>query len=151
VVVEEVVPETNDVYISAAANSDIVFVGGSTYIWANGTDGRRHRHFYGRGDRRQEVFHRRDNLHSVTAHRSERPAVQFVSHDTRHHPGENRRGHSAHGVENHRPVHQNPDRVAARNRLHPEEPHHPQPMQGKSPREASFQHHSVQPRHEPSV
>ncbi|WP_238812295.1 hypothetical protein [Paraburkholderia sp. SG-MS1] len=44
-----------------------------------------------------------------------------------------------------------PDRVAARNRLHPKEPHHPQPMQMKLPREASFQHHGLQRGHEAGV
>ncbi|MGA9916677.1 MAG: hypothetical protein WBR17_29480, partial [Paraburkholderia sp.] len=33
VVVEQVVPEPNNVYISGAANGDVVFVGDSTYIW----------------------------------------------------------------------------------------------------------------------
>jgi hypothetical protein len=73
--VEQVVPEPNDIYISAAANSDVVFVGGSTYIWVTGPDGQRHRHFYGHGDRRVEIFRRRENLRSVAAPRPRHPAT----------------------------------------------------------------------------
>ncbi len=68
IVTEAIAPEANDVYISAATNCDVVFLGGSTYVWATGPDGRRHRHFYGHGDRRQEVFHRRENLRSIVVH-----------------------------------------------------------------------------------
>lgn len=86
VVSEEVVLEQGDVYISGASNADVVFVGGSTYIWVTQSDGQRHRHFYGHGDKRQEVFRRRDNLRSVTAH--------FPAHrSTRHEDGEHRRHH----------------------------------------------------------
>jgi hypothetical protein len=65
------------VYISAALDTDIVFAGGSTYIWVVGSDGHRHRHLYGRGDRRQEIFRRRDNLHSMNAHRGEPPPMHY--------------------------------------------------------------------------
>ncbi|MGF6440572.1 hypothetical protein [Paraburkholderia youngii] len=58
----------HDVYISAALDSDVVYVGGFTYIWYVGQDGRRYRHLYGRGDLRGQVFHRRDELHVVMAH-----------------------------------------------------------------------------------
>lgn len=86
VVTEEVLPEANDVYVSGAANSDVVFIGGSTYIWVTGPDGQRHRHFYGHGDRRREVFRRRDNLRSVTAHHSAHPSIvrADVEHGRRH-------------------------------------------------------------------
>jgi hypothetical protein len=62
------VPEPHDAYISVALDSDIVFVGGNTYIWYVGHDGRRYRHFYGHGDMRAEVMHRRANLRLVMAH-----------------------------------------------------------------------------------
>jgi hypothetical protein len=86
VVVETVVPEPNDIYISVAANSDIVFVGGNTYIWAVGPDGQRHRHFYGHGDRRQEVFRRRENLRSVAGPRSGHPPGHPLGHPPAHPP-----------------------------------------------------------------
>lgn len=86
VMVEQVLPEPNDVYISAAANSDIVFVGGSTYIWVTGPDGLRHRHFYGHGDRRAEIYHRRENLRSVGAPRPLHPAPRYVAHTNGHAP-----------------------------------------------------------------
>lgn len=62
------VPEPHDAYISVALDSDIVYAGGSTYIWFVGPDGRRHRHFYGHGDQRANVMHRRANLRVVMAH-----------------------------------------------------------------------------------
>lgn len=62
------VPAPHDVYISAALDSDVVFLGGFTYIWYIGPDGHRYRHLYGRGDMRAEIFHRREHLHSVMAH-----------------------------------------------------------------------------------
>lgn len=101
VVVEEVVPESSDLYIRAAANADIVFVGGSTYIWAVGPDGHRHRHFYARGDRRQEVFHRRDNLRSVVSHRNGHTSAVYASHDGGRPHEDLHRGRLAHGPEVH--------------------------------------------------
>lgn len=69
VVVEEAYePMPYDASIAVVADSDVVFIGGSTYIWITGPDGRRHRQFYAHGDRRADVFHRRDDLHSVMAH-----------------------------------------------------------------------------------
>lgn len=69
VIVEEAYqPMPNDVYISAVVDSDVVIVGGNTYIWVVGPDGKRHRHFYAHGDHRQDVFHRRDELHTVMMH-----------------------------------------------------------------------------------
>lgn len=74
VVTQPVVAETeyvaapNDVYISTMVDRDVVFVGGATYIWFVGPDGMRHRHFYGHGDLRSDVFHRRDELRIVMAH-----------------------------------------------------------------------------------
>ena len=66
VVVEEAYqPMPNDIYISTVVDSDVVIFGGDTYIWVIGPDGVRHRHFYAHGDHRQDVFHRRDDLHRV--------------------------------------------------------------------------------------
>jgi hypothetical protein len=82
--VEQVVPEPNDAYISVAAKSDIVFVGGDTYIWVTGSDGRRHRHFYGHGDRRLEVVRRRENLRSVAAPHRGHPATHATAYPSGH-------------------------------------------------------------------
>lgn len=104
-------------YISAAANADIVFVNGSTYIWAIGPDGQRHRHFYGHGDRRHEVFARRDNLRSVNAHRSGHPPANhaaYASHDAQHHREEAHRHDLAHRSEPHNVAQQPRDHVAAK-------------------------------------
>ncbi len=79
VVVEEVMPDPNDEYVTAASDNDVVFIGGSTYIWVTGPDGQRHRHFYGNGDRRREVLLRRDNLRSVVTHLSRQPSMSHVS------------------------------------------------------------------------
>ncbi|WP_321817144.1 MULTISPECIES: hypothetical protein [unclassified Paraburkholderia] len=62
------VPEPHDAYVSVALDRDVVYVGGMTYIWFVGPDGQRHRHYYGRGDLRGEVFHRRAELRNVMAH-----------------------------------------------------------------------------------
>ncbi|WP_147329499.1 hypothetical protein [Paraburkholderia sp. DHOC27] len=79
-------PEPNDIYISAAAISDIVFVGGSTYIWVTGPDGHRHRHFYGHGDRRAEIYHRRENLRSMAPSHPVHAAVPHTLHANQPHP-----------------------------------------------------------------
>ncbi|MBB3004195.1 hypothetical protein FHX57_006574 [Paraburkholderia tropica] len=69
VVVEDYyAPMPYDASIAVVADSDVVFIGGSTYIWIIGPDGRRHRQFYAHGDHRADVFHRRDELHNVMAH-----------------------------------------------------------------------------------
>ncbi|WP_322068395.1 hypothetical protein [Paraburkholderia bannensis] len=62
------VPEPHDAYVSVALDRDVVVIGGMTYIWFVGPDGQRHRHYYGRGDLRGEVFHRRAELRNVMAH-----------------------------------------------------------------------------------
>ncbi|WP_091996647.1 hypothetical protein [Paraburkholderia lycopersici] len=62
------VPQPYDAYVSVALDRDVVYAGGSTYIWITGPDGHRHRHYYGRGDLRGEVRHRRAELHVVMAH-----------------------------------------------------------------------------------
>ncbi|WP_233872242.1 hypothetical protein [Paraburkholderia adhaesiva] len=72
------VPEPHDAYISIALDSDIVFAGGNTYIWYLGHDGRRYRHFYGHGDLRGEVMHRRANLRLVMAHHEGHLPMQKV-------------------------------------------------------------------------
>ncbi|TCG04285.1 hypothetical protein BZM27_42050 [Paraburkholderia steynii] len=65
----------SDVYIAGVIDRDVVFVGGSTYLWVVGPDGKRHRHFYARGDRRAEVFRRREHLRVEMAHRGGHPPV----------------------------------------------------------------------------
>ncbi|WP_256702000.1 hypothetical protein [Burkholderia sp. SRS-W-2-2016] len=79
VVVEPVYqPMPADVYVANVVDRDVVIVGGDTYIWAAGPDGIRHRQFYAHGDRRAEVFHRRDELHHVMAsHDGHLPAHGF--------------------------------------------------------------------------
>jgi hypothetical protein len=62
------VPQPYDAYVSVALDRDVVFVGGSTYIWITGPDGHRQRRYYGRGDLRGEVLHRRAELRVVMAH-----------------------------------------------------------------------------------
>ncbi|WP_321781520.1 hypothetical protein [Paraburkholderia sp. J94] len=62
------VPEPHDAYVSIAADRDVVYASGATYIWFVGSDGHRHRHYYGRGDLRGEVMHRRAELRNVMAH-----------------------------------------------------------------------------------
>jgi hypothetical protein len=62
------IPEPHDAYVSVALDRDVVVIGGMTYIWFVGPDGQRHRHYYGRGDLRAEVFHRRAELRDVMAH-----------------------------------------------------------------------------------
>lgn len=71
-------PEPNDVYLSAALDSDVVYVNGSTYVWYVGRDGRRHRHWYGHGDLRSQVMHRRSQLRLVSAHRDGHPPMQAM-------------------------------------------------------------------------
>lgn len=92
VVVEEgYVPAPSDIYISNVAERDVVFEGGETYIWVVGPDGRRQRRFYGHGDKRQEVFHRRDDLHAIMArHEGHLPERPVGPHDANGRPGMNR-------------------------------------------------------------
>jgi hypothetical protein len=68
VVESEYVAAPSDVYIGSAVDTDVVFIGGSTYVWYVGHDGMRHRYLYGHGDHRAEVFHRREELRVVMAH-----------------------------------------------------------------------------------
>jgi hypothetical protein len=60
-------PMPYDANVAVVADRDVVFVGGTTYIWVTGPDGIRHRQFYAHGDHRADVFHRRDELHNVMA------------------------------------------------------------------------------------
>jgi hypothetical protein len=62
------VPQPYDAYVSVALDRDVVYAGGSTYIWVTGPDGHRQRRLYGRGDLRGEVLHRRSELRVVMAH-----------------------------------------------------------------------------------
>jgi hypothetical protein len=143
-------PERDDIYISAALDRDVLFVGGSTYIWVTGPDGQRHRHFYGHGDRRQEVFRRRDNLHSVTAHRGGHSSPHYAHRDDDRRGDAIRRAQQAHAVAAHdygRP----PERhLAANERPHRPNGHHPPaPGQNRSSvHEAAAEHPGHQHRPE---
>lgn len=59
------VPGPYDPYISVALDSDIVYIGGSTYVWTTDAGGHRVRHLMGLGDMRAELMHRRAELHQV--------------------------------------------------------------------------------------
>ncbi|WP_246257613.1 hypothetical protein [Pararobbsia alpina] len=89
VVVEEAYqPTPNDIYISTVVDRDVVFVGGNTYIWVVGPDGARHRRLYAHGDHRNEVFHRRDELHKVMMnHGGHLPDHTIAAHGPMAHPG----------------------------------------------------------------
>ena len=62
------VPQPYDAYVSVVLDRDVVYAGGNTYIWITGADGHRQRRYYGRGDLRGEVLHRRAELRVVMAH-----------------------------------------------------------------------------------
>lgn len=99
VVVEEVYqPMPSDVYISTVVDTDVVIVGGDTYIWVVGPDGARHRRFYAHGDHREDVFHRRDELHRVMVnHGGHLPDHAIVPHGPDH-PGAVAQGHPQPGA-----------------------------------------------------
>lgn len=89
VIVEEVYqPMPSDAYVATVVNTDVFMVGGNTYIWVVGPDGARHRRFYAHGDHREEVFHRRDDLHRVMMdHGGRLPDHAILAHGPEH-PGE---------------------------------------------------------------
>ncbi|MPW15659.1 hypothetical protein GCT13_01705 [Paraburkholderia sp. CNPSo 3157] len=98
----------SDVYIAGVMDRDVVFIGGDTYLWVVGPDGRRHRHFYAHGDRRAEVFRRREHLRAEMARRGgHAPSHAVVAHRDAHalHRAERREGapvrHAS--AEHHRP------------------------------------------------
>ncbi|WP_051390855.1 hypothetical protein [Paraburkholderia mimosarum] len=62
------VPQPYDAYVAVVLDRDVVYAGGSTYIWITDPEGRRQRRYYGRGDLRGEVLHRRAELRVVMAH-----------------------------------------------------------------------------------
>ena len=62
------VPQPYDAYVAVVPDRDVVYAGGSTYIWITGPDGHRQRRYYGRGDLRGEILHRRAELRVVMAH-----------------------------------------------------------------------------------
>lgn len=114
----EYIPAPNDVYISSVVDRDVVFVGGVTYIWFVGPDGVRHRHYYGRGDLRADVFHRREELRIVMAHHEGH--LPMPGHD---HP------FPGHGV-GHPPMGPHPEPFAMG---HPPAPHPDMPHPGMQP------------------
>jgi Zn-finger nucleic acid-binding protein len=60
-------PNPADVYIANVGPADVVYLNGDTFVWSIDGNGRRYRQFYAHGDRRGEVFGRRDELHRVMA------------------------------------------------------------------------------------
>jgi hypothetical protein len=74
-------PLPTDVYVAAAVDRDIFVAGGDTYIWVRGPDGIRRKHLYAHGDRRAELFHRREELHRVMAsHQGHLPDHAIAGH-----------------------------------------------------------------------
>ena len=145
---EMILPEPNDVYVSAALNRDVVFVNGNTYIWVTGSDGRRHRHFYEHGDRRQEVFLRRENLRSVAARRTDHPSRSDQRVSDRRNRDEIGHPHPLHTADmrdHHSPAspHATVNGPSSHNARH--QPGH---SQGQSYREASNEHNGA--RHRPN-
>jgi hypothetical protein len=100
VVVEEAYEQMpSDVYITTVVDRDVVIVGGNTYIWVVGPDGGRHRQFYAHGDHRQDVFHRRDELHRVMAsHGGHLPDHAIAAHSEMQHAGSPASGTQKPGV-----------------------------------------------------
>ncbi|WP_241018703.1 hypothetical protein [Paraburkholderia sp. Tr-20389] len=88
----------SDVYIAGVVDRDVVFVGGSTYLWVVGPDGKRHRHFYAHGDRRAEVFRRREHLRVEMARHGAHPPVHAMAaprrEEHRPHPHGERPGYA---------------------------------------------------------
>lgn len=68
VVEDDYAPVPTDAYVAMAADRDVVIVGGDTYVWVVGANGKRERHFFAHGDHRDDVFRRREELHTVMAH-----------------------------------------------------------------------------------
>jgi hypothetical protein len=66
-------PMPDDMYLATVVDSDVVLIGGDTYVWYVGSDGMRHRRFYAHGDRRQNIFRRRAELHNTMMHNGGRP------------------------------------------------------------------------------
>ncbi len=111
-----------DVYIAGIADRDVVFVGGSTYLWVVGADGRRHRQFYARGDRRAEVFRRREHLRvEMARHGGHPPGHAMAPHHDEHRPQHAGRPAYAHQPP-HRPQHGDGSHVG-----HADAGHRPQP------------------------
>ncbi|HSY27641.1 MAG TPA: hypothetical protein VK832_09080, partial [Burkholderiaceae bacterium] len=78
--VVEYAPSPFDIYITNAAPADVVFIGGSTYIWSVDAYGHRYQRFYMRGDHRQDVFRRQEELHRVAARNGGRLPEHGESH-----------------------------------------------------------------------
>jgi hypothetical protein len=85
---EAYVPGPNDQYIVNVTDANIVVFGGNTYIWVVGHDGVRRRRFYAHGDHRAEIFHRRDELHTIAMHHGGRlPDHRIEAHASGVRPG----------------------------------------------------------------
>jgi hypothetical protein len=85
--VVEYSPAPFDVYITNAQPADVIYLHGDTFIWAVDGDGRRYQRFYAHGDRRAEVFSRRDELQRVSA----RNGGRLPNREGEHRQGDNGR------------------------------------------------------------
>jgi hypothetical protein len=155
VVREELIPERNDVYIAAATDRDVVYLGGDTYIWVTDADGQRRRHFYAHGDRRREVFHRRDNLRSTMVSRREVPPVaRYAGEDHRRKEPHHQEPMRAAAAHEHR--RESGRHMAANERgHHPHAPHQSAQRQNRPVREAAAENphapHRPAPGSQPSI
>ena len=102
--VVEYAPNPFDVYITNVGPADVVYLHGDTFIWGIDGNGRRYQRFYAHGDRRADVFRRRDELHRVMA----RNGGHLPNHEMARHEGEN--GRDQHHEQDRRDDHHEQDR-----------------------------------------
>ncbi len=93
------VPNPMDVYILAAPPADIIFINGDTYIWTTDAYGHRVRRFYGHGDHREFLNHRREELHRVRERNGGHlpPHGESQAEAMAHHEQHMAAEHAAHG------------------------------------------------------
>jgi hypothetical protein len=104
-------PAVYDSYLMGVGPADVVYLNGSTYVWRVDAHGRRYRHFYGHGDHRPAIFHRRDELrggmHHDGGHREmghpggghhEAPHREVGHHDAGHRDAGHPAGPSGHAA-----------------------------------------------------
>jgi len=61
------VPNPYDAYLVNISPTDLMFMGGNTYIWVTDASGNRTQQFYGAGDHRQELMNRSGELQRAAA------------------------------------------------------------------------------------
>jgi hypothetical protein len=86
---------------TAPAPADVVFVGGSTYVWVRDDYGHRVRRFYGAGDMRHEVFARHEMLNNMRRENGGRLPEPGMHRDAMGHWGAGPAAHEAqtHAIE----------------------------------------------------